>query len=482
MTLRQKLLLPLLLLGLLMGVYIHSVWAPRSLLEAEQDHLRAVQLQLDAVAEGMIPLLLGNQLDIVHENLTALKTKNTEWAQVQLLHPSGRQIYPLAATAASVQPSASLRRIDKSIEHISMPLGTLVVTVDMAPTFEKLRHRNSELSLLLFAMLALVFLTIAGALELAVRKPLFMLAAAAHKLAAEDYAAPLPRAGHDEVGTLVRSFSSMRDSLRQQKRELRSEHERLVEQIAERQRADAEIQHLNRQLELRVTQRTADLERANKELESFSYSVSHDLRAPLRAISGYSQILIDDERARLSDDGRRMLDRVVGNTKRMAELIDNILDYSRLSRRELARQPVDLDLLAHAVAEELPHDDVCISIGALPTVQGDVTMLRQVLQNLIGNAVKFSARREQAQVDVGCRQENGETILFVKDNGAGFDMHYADKLFGMFQRLHPESEFPGTGVGLAIVKRLVERHGGRIWAEAEPGKGATFWFTLATTG
>ena len=478
MTLRQKLILPLLLISALIGGYIHFVWTPRSLQQAEQSHLQSVALQLDSVAEGMIPLLLGNQLDIIFENLAALKKKNVGWTDVRLAHPSGRQIYPLGAAGAAAPAGGNLRRVEKPIEYLDMHLGTLIVMIDMTAPLDRLRRQNDELALLLFAMLVIMSVTIVLALELAVRKPLSQLADAARQLAAGDYDAPLPGSGSDEVGTLAGSFASMRNELRRQKLELLQEHDRLLEQVDERKRAEDEVQQLNRQLEQRVAQRTADLEQANKELEAFSYSASHDLRTPLRAISGFSQVLIEDERERLSADGRGLLERIVRNANRMAELIDDILKYSRASRRALDRQPVDLDALAHAVAEELANGRVLLQIGSLPTVSGDATMLRQVLENLIGNAVKFSAQREQARVEVGCREAQGGTVFYVKDNGAGFDMRYADKLFGMFQRLHAESEFPGTGVGLAIVKRLIERHGGRIWAEAGLDKGATFNFTL----
>jgi len=242
----------------------------------------------------------------------------------------------------------------------------------------------------------------------------------------------------------------------------------------------AEIRQLNAELEQRVTERTAELERANKELESFSYSVSHDLQAPLRAIIGYSRIVIEDERERLSAPGREMLERVIRNTGRMSELIDNILQYSRAGRQPLARRSVDLAALARSVAANLGADypTAAVHVGGLPRAVGDPTMLEQVLQNLIGNALKYSAKTAHPRVDVDARSADGRTVFVVSDNGAGFDMRYADKLFGMFQRLHTESQFPGTGVGLAIVKRLIERHGGEIWAEAEPDRGARFYFTL----
>ena len=247
--------------------------------------------------------------------------------------------------------------------------------------------------------------------------------------------------------------------------------------------AEAENRELNASLERRVSERTAELDRAMKDLEAFAYSVSHDLRTPLRAISGFAHILMDSEQANLSEDGRGLLGRVVHNALRMAQLIDDILAYSRAGNRTLDWRELDLGELARSVAEELrpayPEVDVCIA--DLPTVRGDATMLRQVLANLIGNALKFSTQREKGRVEVSCRQDGPETVFEVRDNGVGFDMQYASKLFGMFQRMHTESQFPGTGVGLAIVKRLVERHGGRIWASAEPGQGAVFSFTLAAT-
>ncbi|MDK9726233.1 MAG: ATP-binding protein [Sterolibacteriaceae bacterium MAG5] len=230
----------------------------------------------------------------------------------------------------------------------------------------------------------------------------------------------------------------------------------------------------------RLEERTEQMETANRELEAFAYSVSHDLRAPLRAINGFSHILLETERDRMTAEGRDLFNRIARNVGKLERLIDDILQYSRAGRLPLAKTAVDMALLARSVGDELGdgYPGTAIRVGPLPPAHGDRNMLRQVFQNLIDNACKFSSKRPEAMVEIGAREENGATVYFVRDNGAGFDMHYADKLFGMFQRMHGETEFPGTGVGLAIVKRLVERHGGRIWAEAAPDRGATFSFTL----
>jgi signal transduction histidine kinase len=224
----------------------------------------------------------------------------------------------------------------------------------------------------------------------------------------------------------------------------------------------------------------SQLEEANRELESFSYSVSHDLRAPLRGLDGFSRILLEDHRAQLDADGQRYLERVRAGAQRMGQLIDDLLEFSRLSRQPVLKQTVDSMELVRQVLDELKPDylrrQVEIVIGDLPVCQADPGLLRQVWANLLSNALKYSRARAVAQIEVGWRSEPG--AYFVRDNGAGFDMRYADKLFEVFQRLHSAEAFEGTGVGLAVVKRIVERHGGRIWAEAEVDQGATFYFTL----
>jgi len=231
-----------------------------------------------------------------------------------------------------------------------------------------------------------------------------------------------------------------------------------------------------------VEKKTHQLQVYVNELESFAYSVSHDLRAPLRSIDGFSQMLIEDYNDKLDDEGKDYLQRVRSASQHMAELIDDLLNLSRVTRCDMGSTNVDLSALAQTIAVELqqsdPERDVQFSIAPRLVVRGDANLLRLALENLLGNAWKFSSKREHARIEVGYARNNGSSAYYVRDNGAGFNMEYTDKLFGVFQRLHSDKEFEGTGIGLATVQRIISRHGGTIWAEGAIGRGATFYFRL----
>jgi light-regulated signal transduction histidine kinase (bacteriophytochrome) len=246
--------------------------------------------------------------------------------------------------------------------------------------------------------------------------------------------------------------------------------------------AQEELQQLNAELESRVEQRTAELKAANRELEAFSYSVSHDLRAPLRAVTAYAHLLDSDFGAQLEPEARILLDNIQSAGVKMGELIDELLDFSRAGSRQLTIEAVEMEILVQSViaslSQETAHRQIDWVLGALPVANADPALIQQVYANLIGNAVKYTSKLDVAHIEIGSAAQNDETIYFVRDNGAGFNMRYADQLFRAFQRLHSDEEFEGTGLGLAIVQRIVARHGGRVWAEAEVGRGATFYFTL----
>ncbi|MBI3897379.1 MAG: HAMP domain-containing protein [Gammaproteobacteria bacterium] len=323
--------------------------------------------------------------------------------------------------------------------------------------------------------IAVLFLAVAAVsvfasiwLQRQVADPISHLAELMRRVGQEhDYTLRSYQRNDGEIGVLVDGFNNMLEEIGQNRTEL--------------ERTRDELRQFNADLEQRVAERTAQLETANKELESFSYSVSHDLRAPLRAIDGFSRILLDEHSATLNADGRDSLERVRRGAQRMGLLIDDLLKLARVTRAEPTREPVDLSALAQDIVQTLqaqdPQRQVRFVLAPNLKVQGDPRLLRIALENLLGNAWKFTGTRPEAQVELGV-QSNTPTVYFVRDNGAGFDMNYAGKLFTPFQRLHAAHEFPGTGIGLATVQRVMRKHGGRIWAEGTVDRGATFYFTL----
>ena len=347
-------------------------------------------------------------------------------------------------------------------------LGTVFLKSDLDTLVRRFRFYALLVSVVVAGSLALAFI-----LSIRIRRkisaPILDLAGTARTISVrKDYGLRARKSSDDEIGELTDSFNEM--------------VERIQERDSALRKTQREVESLNVELEQRVRDRTAALEVANQELEAFSYSVSHDLRAPLRAIDGFSQAVLEDSADRLDETGKRNLQRVRAGAQRMGELIDDLLSLSRVSRQALARTRVDLSALAAeafaSLARSEPDRVVAFQMEQQIEAEADEGLIRIVLQNLIGNAWKFTSKREAARIDFGVENGNGSPRFFVRDNGAGFEMAYANKLFGAFQRLHGAGEFPGTGIGLATVARIIHRHGGEVGAESRVGEGATFWFTL----
>jgi len=256
----------------------------------------------------------------------------------------------------------------------------------------------------------------------------------------------------------------------------------IIRDISGRKLAEESIRQLNQELEQRVAKRTSQLEAANKELEAFSYSVSHDLRAPLRAIHGFTQILLDDYSEKLDVEGKRFCSIIKENSLKMGHLIDDILEFSRISRLELRTSTINMKDLINSVYYEVTdahtREGIDLTVDCICDAVAEPNMMRRVWSNLLSNAIKYSSKRERTQISVTCETEDMKYIYCIRDNGIGFNMEYVDKLFGVFQRLHGTKGFEGTGVGLAIVKRIIHRHGGEVWAEGVVDKGAAFYFSL----
>ncbi|MCB0843595.1 MAG: hypothetical protein KDE26_10115 [Bacteroidetes bacterium] len=291
------------------------------------------------------------------------------------------------------------------------------------------------------------------------------------------------------LNMLGEELQKSRESLRQKSLELERQvdetqlaNEMLRSEVQERRKAESQIRKLNQELEKRVEKRTAQLQKANEELEAFSYSVAHDLRSPLRSILSYSQITLKRHSKFLNEEAKRYLRTIEEKTHEMGQLIDDLLAFALLNQKEISTQTVATDKIVDNIVQSYKMDvrskEIAWNIQSLPNIQGDRTLIKQVFTNLISNAVKFTVVKPNPMVTVGTISEGGLNTFFVKDNGVGFDMQYKDKLFGVFQRLHEKEQFEGTGVGLAIVQRIIERHHGKVWAESMIDQGATFYFSI----
>jgi signal transduction histidine kinase len=412
------------------------------------------------------------------EVLSALQAENH--IRVACLYDSNGKLfaqYPatLPREALPAAPDSDGYRFDggylisfQPVVYESKRLGTLYLKSDLDVMYERFQLYGC-IVVVVVAASALLAYGLSRRFQAQISQPILALTNTATAVAERgDYSVRAPSIGKGEFVVLTDAFNQMLDRIHESDRAFREQEEQL--------------RCLNSELEQRVEERTRKLQEANKELEAFSYSVSHDLRAPLRAIDGFSRILLEDYAHKLDEDARRVLDVIRSNTQNMGRLIDDLLAFSRLSRKQLEASPVNMSELANDVFQQLKptlaDQKVQFNLAPLPSTTGDPALIRQVFVNLLSNAAKYSRPRAETVIEVSGRSENGHCIYYVKDNGVGFDMTYAPKLFGVFQRLHSVEEFEGTGVGLAIVQRIIHRHGGSVWAEGKVDEGATFYFSL----
>ena len=436
-------------------------------------------------ANSTAALAFSNEADAT-EILSALKSDPHMVAAA--LYDQGGRVFAtyLARPAAGLIPAAPqpdgyrfeglhLVAFAPVAQGESERLGTLYLASDTKALSDALRL-SGIIAIVVLAIALLAAYALAAALQGRISEPILALANTATAVATQqDYFARAPKFGEDELGQLADAFNQMLGRLEEQKKELQQHATRLEQRVAERTQ---ELEQRNEALR----RNAAELLAANSELDAFAYSVSHDLRAPLRAIDGFSQVLLEDHAAQLGDAGRDSLQRVRVASQRMATLIDDLLKLARVTRAEMRTERVDLSGMARDIVVDIqraaPDRQVEFAIAPGLEAQGDSRLLRVVLDNLLRNGWKYTGKRPQPRVEFTALDQNGDRVFVIKDNGAGFDMRYADKLFGVFQRLHSSSEFDGTGVGLATVRRIINRHRGRIWAEGAVDQGATFYFTL----
>ncbi|HUS11804.1 MAG TPA: ATP-binding protein [Pyrinomonadaceae bacterium] len=450
-----------------------------------------LQTQAEILGRAAAPALAFDDPKAASEYLRLLKAKS-EIVSAVIYNARGKQFASYTRRDMDLPVPALPESEGSRIEGQDIVLFKRVIenneilgSVYLRADHKMLGRLMDYLGLLSIVMLLSlgVVLPLSTWLHSALARPILDMAAVTRRvIESRDFSVRMNKTTEDEIGYLADSFNEMLTEVGRRTQALEASNQALVRETAERQRADEELRKFNAELEQRIASRTTQLEAANKEMEAFCYSVSHDLRAPLRAVAGYSQMLLEDHASALDDEGRRKANVVRDEAQRMGQLIDDLLAFSRVGRK--APQIVDVGMteLARKTYEDLNRLNSSVNVefrvAALPCAKGDPALLAQVWANLISNAMKFSSKRDKPLIEVSAISDANEHIYFVRDNGAGFDPRYQSKLFGVFQRLHDASEFPGTGVGLALVQRIVARHGGRTWAESKPNEGATFYFTL----
>jgi len=342
-------------------------------------------------------------------------------------------------------------------------LGTLYIRTDRKAIHELFAfYTLASIVILIFSLVVAYF--ISRILQQSISKPILALAEVSKSISVDkDYSVRAIRYTNDETGALTDAFNQMLSQIEHQNRDIIS---------------------FNQQLEEKISERTEELERANKELEAFSYSVSHDLRSPLRALNAYSQMFEEDYAELLDAKAMKLLGNIQRNAKRMGRLIDDLLEFSKLGRKELVKTNIGMNQLVTEVMKEVSdgkQNTSVITVEDLPDCLADRGLIYQVWVNLISNAIKYSSKKENPVIHIGSKINDNQVVYFIKDNGAGFNMDYAKMLFKVFQRLHSPKEFEGTGIGLAIIARIIAKHGGNVWAEGEVDKGATFFFTISNS-